>query len=265
MRPTELAVSNCSLKAKYDWSFAPNEVLDRDVLKISKQQKLSTLFEATTFKLHRLKRLRVDGNILCSKLDSDLNFYLNFRLLRQRKFSNLRHLELGYLNLGGLESFTLSLPGLRVLCLYNVCSTLSEFTLNLNMPSLEAICYGCWSKHIRLTHPHTIRYLEISKKEPDFKLYENVEIFKTRYLAPIDRDLLRSHQVLKELHLKPKSSLDSYSHTKETIDHLLAEKKVLGREDLKIFFSDQLLEGDKRFDDYQFDKTHPLFSKEICL
>lgn len=266
VRPTELAVTNCPLKAKMDWSFAPNEVFDRDVLAIGK---LSTLFKATTFKLHRLRRLRVDGHILCSKVnsdpDSELDFYLNLRLLRRRVFGNLKHLELGYLNLGDRESFTLSLPGLQVLCIFNVCGIQPAFTLNLNMPRLETICYGCWSKHVHLVHPHTIRFLEISKNEPNFKLYANVKVFRSRYLTPIDRDVLRLHKFLNELHLIPKNSLDCYSHIKATMNHLLTEKQVLGRDDLKIFFSDQLLEVGRRFEDYQFDKTHPLFSNEILL
>ena len=258
VQPIELAVSNCSLKAKKNWLFAKH-VLDKQVLEIGR---LSAVFQTMTFKLHQLKRLRLDGDFLCDMTDSDTEFNLNLKLLQLPTFSMLIHLELGYLNLGESKSLSLFLPHLKLFAVTNICSIQSAFKLNLNMPALEALAYGCWSKHIQLAHPHTVRFLKISRREHNFKLYENVEVFKSRYLASVEADILRSAKNLKELHLKPTNLLDSFSHITETMNQLLTERKALGRNDLKIFFSNQLLDGEKSFEEYQFDRTHSLFSNK---
>ena len=159
------------------------------------------------------------------------------------KFKQLVHLEINNVNWVTIQFIghpkKLSLPNLRVL-------NLTHLILHppvLNTPNLEVLLYEQIEK-LEIEYPETIKKLEsYSPSASVMAKFKNVEVFTCIHSMEIDPAILSNWKHLKELNIPSISSLgkSKYQVLKSSMGHILSQRTILGKEQLKIYWRDVLL------------------------
>lgn len=190
----------------------------------------------------RLKRLKIACRV--PKVLDDF-FLLN-------AFYRLEHLEL--VSVLNMKFQGLRLPNLRSLRI-DRCDRIS-----IDSPKLQTLSCDPLDA-LEVKHPLTITELEIDRgylKGETLVRFQNVTIFKIKISSPFlpdDVSILTALPKLKELRLVVESkSLKLYEESWRSLVDSLIDERASRRRDLRLFFGGHLLEGDKRFDDYDFKK-----------
>lgn len=145
---------------------------------------------------------------------------------------------------------TVPLPALRPLYIFFMQSTMV-----LDTPQLRTLSFVIGLP--TLLRPQTVRHLRIGLNEGCVNLaaYEAVDDFRVDWPSSIggeiDRQLLR----LADLHLNENQGFD-YVETAAIMNEILEQKRLLKRNDLRVYFLGRLLDGYRKFEDYHFDRDY---------
>lgn len=186
------------------------------------------LIKNIPLRLDALTRLKLDGSLIRrwgNKTKVDLSI-LNTLIA-------LEHLELPVVN---PKATTLSLPLLRILYIY---STGSRSGLTVDCPKLEI--FGCQQDlgTIYFVRIESIKQLHLTS------VPRNPNSLSIRILVQLDN--------LRELHLDENKHVHvSYYKARKLINRLIEQKRKMKKNNLKIYFFNQLLEDGKTVGDYKF-------------
>lgn len=224
--------------------FYTNEPFDRDNLFRNSDLKL---IKNIPLSLNWLTRLKLDGTLIIrwgDKTKVDLSI-LN-------TLTALEHLELPVVN---PKNTTLSLPLLRILYIY---STGSRNGLTIDCPKLEI--FGCEQDlgTIHFVHIESIRQLHLTSVPRNLDAFRNVEVFRTSNPYCIPVRILVQLDNLRELHLDENKNVHvRYYKARKVMNRLIERKKKMKKNNLKIYFFNQLLENGKSVGDYKFYRKFP--------
>ena len=251
IRPEEIAlneIKTCGDKWRYR-----DELIDPDSQ--INDYDMNVLNEIS-FDLSRLRRLKISNYDLYRDLDDMIRFV-------NETATQLEHFEI--VGLALVANATLSLHRLEVLF---IDWPEGKGDITVNAPALRVLSffgtYGSLSK-INVIHPKSIKHLELfHRADETVRQFENIETLRVFLPRKIDPDLLRSNRHLKTIYLLGQWQWDLLviDETRTIVDGLLQQKRALAKNDLKIYFFDQLLEDDKQYDDYAF---HRRFAKYFYL
>ena len=204
-------------------------------------------FQSIAFDLDKLKRLRVYG--LNSKIFKAIN-----------KLIYLEHLELFQIGLVAMET-TLNLPILKILYIDEPKSYGNEITIDA--PMLKCFAFYKFSlTRFKILNPGSITHLEAGDKVANLDEYASVEVFKMNWpYDVIDQNIIQQLPKLREFHMQQDvHNLFDYETAKLAMNHILEQKVVHGKHDLKVYFLQHLLEPvDKKFEDYDFRREYNIF------
>lgn len=224
--------------------FHTNEIIDKD----SKFRNCDLKFLANIpLKLDSLTRLKLEG-VLIFRWGGNKN-RVDLSILNT--LTALEHLELPVVN---PKSTTLALPLLRILYIY---STGSRGGLTIDCPKLEI--FGCEQDlgTIHFVHIDSIKQLRLQSVPRSLDGFKNVEVFRTSNPHCICQRLLVQFENLRELRLDVHKHLHvRYYQARKNLNRLIERKKKLKKNNLKIFFFDQLIEDDKTVGDYKIYRKH---------
>lgn len=146
----------------------------------------------------------------------------------------------------------LSLPNLRVLNLTHIILRPPV----LNTPKLEVLCNKEIEK-LEIKYPESIKWLESNYPSTSvMDAFKNVEVFRCHLSAATDlnRDLLSSWKNLKELRLLLLRNFYVYRPQWEvlrsSLGHILSQRVILEREELRVYWKDILLMNASQLQDY---------------
>ena len=200
-------------------------------------------FQSIPFNFNQLKRLRVYG------FNSEFLKVIN-------KLIYLEHLELYYIRLVEMET-TLNLPILKILYIYYIESIGISKPIIIDAPMLK--CFGFYdynSKLFKILKPRSITYLEVRDGMVyNLNEYASVEVFKMDCpYRIIDQNIIQQLPKLREFHLQlDVNNRFDYETVRLAMNHILEQKAIHGKHDLKNYFLQHLLEPvDKKFEDYDF-------------
>ncbi len=218
--------------------FHTNEPIDKEVLfRNSDLRFISNI----PLKLDSLTRLKLDGMLIFrwgNKTKVDLSII--------NTLTALEHLELPVVN---PKNTTLSLPRLRILYIY---STGSRSGLTVDCPKLEI--FGCEEDlgTIYFVHIESIKQLRIQTVPRNLDGFKNVEVFRTSNPYCLCIRIVAQLINLRELRLDENKHVHvRYYKARKNINRLIERKRKLKKNNLKIFFFDQLIEDGKTVGDYK--------------
>lgn len=200
------------------------------------------LIKDIPLRLDALTRLKLDGSLIRrwgNKTKVDLSI-LNTLIA-------LEHLELPVVN---PNATTLSLPLLRILYIY---STGSRSGLTVDCPKLEI--FGCQQDlgTIHFVSIESIKQLHLTSVPRNLERFTNVEVFRTSSPNTLSIRILVQLDNLRELHLDEKEHVHvSYYKARKLINRLIEQKRKMKKNNLKIYFFNELLEDGKTVGDYKF-------------
>ena len=200
-------------------------------------------FQNIPFNCNQLKRLKVYG------FNSEILKVIN-------KLIYLEHLELFNMHPDEME-MTLNLPILKILYIYYIISNRISKPIIIDAPMLKCFSFfGNISTYFKFLKPGSITYLEVScDKISNLNEYASVEIFKMSWPSYIiDQNIIQQLPNLREFHLQQNVNCRfDYETVRIAMNHILEQKVVHGKHDLKVYFLQHLLEPvDKKFEDYDF-------------
>lgn len=205
------------------------------------------LIKNIPLRLDSLTRLKLDGVLIFrwgDKTKVDLSI-LN-------TLTALEHLELPVVN---PKETTLSLPQLRILYIY---STGSKRGLTVDCPKLEI--FGCEQDlgTIYFVHIESIKQLQLTSIPRQLDGFKNVEVLRTSNPYSLPVRILAQLDNLRELRLDENKHVHvRYYKARKHINRLIERKRKMKKNDLKIFFFNQLLEEGKTVGDYKFYQKFP--------
>lgn len=205
------------------------------------------LIKNIPLKLDYLTRLKLDGVLIFrrgNKAKVDLSI-LN-------TLTALEHLELPVVN---PKEATLSLPLLRVLYIY---STGSRSGLTVDCPKLEIV--GCEQDlgTIYFVHIKSIKQLHLTSVPRNLDGFTNVEVFRTTNPSSLTVRVLTQLNNLHELHLDEHKHVHvSYYTARKQLNRLIGQKRKMKKQNLKIYFYNQLLEDGKTVGHYKLYRKFP--------
>jgi len=212
-----------------------------------------TTFHSFPYSLQNLKYLLVKTKICLENSLAMLN-----------SLTNLEHFEAIDLRLNckTATTVTLTLPNLRTLYIDHL--DWDHFgrrglrkMLFIDSSKLKTIRYNSEIMLIKLIQPNTVERLEFEFYNADqLYLFENVKYFQCDSSFTMQSDVLECLTALEELHCNEKGSFDykeEYFEMETVLDEIIQKRVVLNRENVKIYFNGQLLDGGlKKFRDYGF-------------
>ena len=206
----------------------------------------------------KVRRLRLDNCIATwidhgdwtEKYGNSLNF-LAKNCIHLDWLNHLEHLEHLELSVVDHREAYLSCENLKVLSIFKCnnglfldCGRLSHLNCGIGLNNL--VCYKSTN----------LRQLETMFSGPNLIAYKTVvRVFKSCNPNQTTPHIISFLDELREFHVyySPQAGLlFNYRATRELMDYVLEQKHELERGQLSIYFLKQLLDTDKKFDDYDF-------------
>lgn len=213
---------------------------------------IENVFGLNSFRFERLRCLTI-----YKPLNGDGVRFLN-------QWTALEQLELQLLNFDKKTSAVLVLPELRVLFIDYICGGGS---LTVDTPHLKVFACLIGLKHVHITNPRTVQHLQIGDRNRHLFVYKNTRVFKCDrpYSIGSCKDMLRQLPNLNAIHLDEDLDKEkwrfyfSYKQTKNIMNNLMRERRLLNRTALKIYFFGKLLDGDTFEDTFKKKENRNIF------
>lgn len=170
-----------------------------------------------------------------------------FKLDALNKFQFLENLDIELIR--NCEVTLINLPNLKTL--YIGYADISTCFLTIDAPNLEAYLCDGESNQIKFSHPETIKYLETHLTFMDYEPFRGVEMLCCNNgVLYVDKEILSYMPNLRELHFREEMiDYEDYRGAKESIREIISKKRLLGRNNLKIYFMDSFLVRDRLLSD----------------
>lgn len=236
----ELVVSNKIENIQDNWFFTKEKFNHMDAVDIT------TFTVLRSFRLEKfLRRLHFKGT------------YSDYVQLNSNNFTQLEQLKIDIAEYSCTDEdifkINIQLPHLEVLEIEQYCSGLYEFHLttpNLKMLKCDDFEYIC------LTHLDTINHLETILYHENIQSLKNIQYFK------VVSSFLENQNVRETLSVFPKlttlacnlfdyASDEEYDAMMETLRHIVRQKRILRRSDLKIYFQSVELNDIGKIDEFE--------------